>query len=345
MSNGLAIAAITAILKNILEDGLALNSVLSSLGNILVTTSPPDQISISAEGQPQLNLFLYQVSQNRNADGMGRNHPGQTLGENNPPLAINLHYILTAYASQDFQTELLLGYAMEFMQEKPVLSNDTIRASLNHIATIHRTGLLSQAIASTSVTTLAEQLGQVQITPTLFDTEQMSRLWSLLHGSYRPSIAYEVSTVFIGPQTPASESNPCLVEIDQPYINRIVPAPSTIGEIIAGSHLIVYGKNLSGDVNWLCLNEEKPWVEPQIVEDNRILFQLPESISVGVQHLQVIHQQMYQSQTHSDVVSNGINFVVYPSIKFFDEAIENYSQERTKQDSGEESDHAKDTFI
>ena len=46
MSNGLAIAAVTAIFKNLLEDGLVQNAALSSMGNVLVTTLPPDRISV-----------------------------------------------------------------------------------------------------------------------------------------------------------------------------------------------------------------------------------------------------------------------------------------------------------
>lgn len=335
MSNGLAIAAITAILKNILEDGLALNSALSSLGNILVTTSPPDQISIGAEGQPQLNLFLYQVSQNRNADGMGHNHQAQPSGVDNPPLAINLHYILTAYASQDFQTELLLGYAMEFMQQKPVLSNAAIQASLNHIAIINRTGLLSQAIASTSVATLAEQLGQVQITPNLFDTEQMSRLWSLLHGSYRPSIAYEVSMVFIGSKTSSLDSETSQGSPDQPRIERIVPSSSPNGAIIAGSSLILYGTNLCGDVTRLRLNGEDNLLEPQIVEHNRILFNLPKSTHAGHQRLQIIHQPKFKFLNSRPVISNEQTFVLHPTIQV---SVEGQSSDIQGQNNSENSE-------
>lgn len=40
MSHGLAIAAMTAVFKNLLEDGLVQNTALSSMGNILVTTLP-----------------------------------------------------------------------------------------------------------------------------------------------------------------------------------------------------------------------------------------------------------------------------------------------------------------
>ncbi|MEH2364199.1 DUF4255 domain-containing protein [Nostoc sp.] len=329
MSNGLAIAAITAVFKNLLEDGLVQNAALSSMGNVLVTTLPPDQISIGVDGQPQLNLFLYQVSENRNAD-LGKSdakggklryqpdhHQASTEEGAILPLAINLHYVLTAYGNKDFQTEILLGYVMQLMHQTPVLSNATIRAMLNHVATINRSGLLAQAIESTSVEALTEQLDQVRIAPNLFDTEQMSRLWSLLQGSYRPSIAYEVSMMFIGSKKSSLAPGFSKGALNQPQIEKIVASP-TNSEIIAGSSLIICGKNLSADITLLRLNGGENLLEPQIVEDNRILFKLPHNLDAGVQKIQVVHQQLYKYQKDSEleVVSNEQTFVLHPTIQF-----------------------------
>jgi hypothetical protein len=321
MSNGLAIAAITAVFKNLLEDGLVQNTALSSMGNVLVTTLPPDQISVGVDGQPQLNLFLYQVLHNRNAD-LGKSdqstHHQTSLEEDAlPPLAINLHYVLTAYGSKDFQTEILLGYAMHLLHQTPVLSKARIQAALNHVATINRFGLLAQAIEATSVEALTEQLNQVRIVPNLCDTEQMSRLWSLFKGSYRPSIAYEVSLVFSKSQKSLVESDFNSQVLYQPYINKVTVSPSTNGKIVAGSSLIVYGKNLSGDVTRLRLNGGKNLLEPEIVEDNRILFKLPQNLQAGVQKVQVVHQQLYKYQNHREleVLSNEQTFVVRQTIE------------------------------
>jgi Pvc16 N-terminal domain len=331
MSNGLAIAATTAVFKNLLEDGLVQNSALSSMGNVLVTTLPPDQISIGIDGQPQLNLFLYQVSQNRNVDLGERDrnhldHPETSPEDENPPLAINLHYLLTAYGNKDFQTEILLGYVMQLMHQTPTLSSDTIRAALNHIASTNRTGLLSQAIESTSVVALAEQLGEVQISPNLFDTDQMSRLWSLLQSSYRPSIAYEVSMVFVGSKQSSLASGSSLESLDQPRIDKIVASPSAGGAIIAGSSLIIYGTKLEGDVTRLRLNGEEKLLEPQIVENNRILFTLPQSMYAGHQRIQVVHQPLYKFQNFQEVASNERTFMLRPTIVTSYEVREDTSQ-------------------
>ncbi len=72
MSNGLAIAAVTAILKNLLENELVKSRAMATLGEIAVTALPLDLVSSSSNDRPQLNLFLYQITQNRNADWIAR---------------------------------------------------------------------------------------------------------------------------------------------------------------------------------------------------------------------------------------------------------------------------------
>lgn len=315
MSNGLAIAAITAVLKNLLEDGLVQNSALSSMGNVKLTTLPPDKVSVEVDGQPQLNLFLYQVTQNRNADWIGRDRPHHlrldTIDEN-PPLAINLHYLITVYGTKDFQAELLLGCAMELMHQSPVLSNDEIQASLKHTASINRDGVFSQAIASTSLPSLTEQIGQVQITPNMLDIEKMSRLWSFLKGSYQPSITYEVSMILIGNQKSSLTTNPTL-EVGCPHIQKVV-ASLTGSSIVAGSSLLIYGRNLEGDVTRIRLNGGQTLLEPEIVEDHRLLFKLPRNLQAGVQKIQVVHQPLYKFKNSQEVESNKQSFVLHPTI-------------------------------
>src|SRR5215469_15449231 len=108
MSSPLAIAAVTATLKDLLNDGL-LNHDLSSIGSFSVTATPPDRVTTGPMEPNQLNLFLYQVTANlgwRNSDLPSRSSNGARL--TNPPLALDLHYMLTAYGSQDLNAEILL---------------------------------------------------------------------------------------------------------------------------------------------------------------------------------------------------------------------------------------------
>src|SRR5207244_1329164 len=63
MSSPLAIAAVTAALKDLLNDGL-LNHDLSSVGSFSVTSLPPDRVTTGQTEPNQLNLFLYQITPN-----------------------------------------------------------------------------------------------------------------------------------------------------------------------------------------------------------------------------------------------------------------------------------------
>ncbi|HJV60820.1 MAG TPA: DUF4255 domain-containing protein, partial [Albitalea sp.] len=130
MSSALAIAAVTASLKDLLNDGLMDND-LSSVGSFAVTAQPPDRVTTGATENNQLNLFLYQVTANsgwRNVGLPSRDRAGQSLG--NPPLALDLHYLLSAYGAQDLNAEVLLGYAMQVLHDTPVLSRAQLRTAL-----------------------------------------------------------------------------------------------------------------------------------------------------------------------------------------------------------------------
>ncbi len=119
MSSALAIAAVTASLRDRLYNGL-LDHELSNVGSVSVTAKPPDQISKDTTELNQLNLFLYQVTPNlgwRNADLPSRDNGGTRV--TNPPLALDLHYLLTAYGAAEMNAEILLGYGMQLLHQFP----------------------------------------------------------------------------------------------------------------------------------------------------------------------------------------------------------------------------------
>ena len=48
----------------------------------------------------------------------------------NPPLALDLRYLVTAYGREEFHSETLLGYAMQVLHENPVLTRQMVDATL-----------------------------------------------------------------------------------------------------------------------------------------------------------------------------------------------------------------------
>ncbi|MDD5410697.1 MAG: Pvc16 family protein, partial [Methylobacter sp.] len=67
MSSALAIAGVTAVLRDLLNDGLINHDATGTLGStITVSAGPPDRVIPASGGteSSQLNLFMYHVTPN-----------------------------------------------------------------------------------------------------------------------------------------------------------------------------------------------------------------------------------------------------------------------------------------
>jgi hypothetical protein len=192
VSSALAVASVTAVLKNLLEDRLVSVGLSAPLGDPEVSALPPDRVETGAEERSRLNLFLYRVAPNSGW------RPAAQNGTVRPAaLALDLYYLLTAYGGQDFVAEILLGEAMQTLLETRVLGADAIRRALAVVAPNGHAGIVSGGRAVLSKSTLADQVEQISISPEFMSTEELSRMWSALQASYRPSVAYKVSAALI----------------------------------------------------------------------------------------------------------------------------------------------------
>jgi hypothetical protein len=211
MSSPLAIATVTAVLRDLLNNGLIDHNIVGALGsNVTVSAVPPDTIPLSSPNSTsQLNLFLHQVTPNpalRNVNLPSRDSRGGRIA--NAPLALDLHYLLTAYGAEELHSEILLGYAMYLMHERPVLDRKAIRTAV--AGNTVDTSILPVAYQALSAADLADQLEQIKITPVSMSTEEMSKLWSAMQAHYRPSAAYSISVVLIEAEKPARSPLPVL---------------------------------------------------------------------------------------------------------------------------------------
>ena len=60
MSTALAIAGVTQLLRDLLNDGLVENDVAANIGtNVVVHARPPDLLDPVTNGNSMLNVFLY----------------------------------------------------------------------------------------------------------------------------------------------------------------------------------------------------------------------------------------------------------------------------------------------
>ncbi|HXJ01483.1 MAG TPA: DUF4255 domain-containing protein [Micropepsaceae bacterium] len=210
MSSPLAIGAVSAVLRNLLDNGLIEAGVAMGT-TVNISAVAPDVIDLNnAEEPPRLNLFLHQVTPNsgwRNADLPSRSAiTGERL--TNAPLALDLHYLLTAYGRADFQAEILLGYAMHLLHERPVLDRAAIRRALDPSPL--DVSMLPPAYQALAASDLADQVELIKITPAAMGNDEMSKLWSAIQTHCRPSSAYQVSVVLIQGTKPGLSPLPVL---------------------------------------------------------------------------------------------------------------------------------------
>lgn len=210
MSSPLAIGAVSATLRNLLDNGMV-EAGAAVGGTVTVSAVAPDTIALdNAEEPPRLNLFLHQVTPNagwRNVALPSRSSAsGERLG--NPPLALDLHYVLTAYARADFQAEILLGYAMHLLHERPVLDRAAIRRALNPSPL--DVSMLPPAFQALAASDLADQVELIKVAPAPMGGDEMSKLWTAIQSHYRPSAAYHVSVVLIEGTKPGRNPLPVL---------------------------------------------------------------------------------------------------------------------------------------
>ena len=182
MSNSQAIAAVTATLQSILQQGITTDT---DLNDTTVTIQTLDKARASNSNN-QLNLFLYMVMRNAawvNADMPRQVQPGEIAM---PPLPLNLYYLITSFGrdddiSQPYGHELL-GKAMSVLHDHPILSGDDIRAATQTLLPRND---------------LAQQIERIRITLHPLSIDELSKLWTGFAMQYRLSAAYEVAVTLI----------------------------------------------------------------------------------------------------------------------------------------------------
>lgn len=331
MSNALAIGAVTAVIKSLLENSLNQADVVRNLGAPAVVTvlSPtPDDATGGTQNRDRLNLFLYQTTPNpswRNAGLPSRD--GQGVRVSNAPLALDLHYLLTAYSKQSFHAEILLGYAMQTLHETSILAREAIRNALRSLAANSEPAFKALATAD-----LADQVEQIKITPQTMTTEEMSKLWSAVQSPYRPTAAYQVSVVLIESQRPVKSTKPVLqrnlyiAPLVQPVIERLRSLEGDNQPIVMGSTVVIDGQHLKADSTTVNMGGVALPIATSAITDRQIQVPLatpalPDSLfnalRAGIQPVQVVHDLILGSpgDPHRGVESNVMAFVLRPTIR------------------------------
>lgn len=302
MSNPFALAAVTTTWSQLLQEA----SAEPSLSGTKVTTGPPDRARTVGTGR-QLNLFLYRVTPNaawRNHDLPSRNQSGAALAR--PVLALNLHYLLTAYGAEDedLDAQHLMAHAMSLTHDAGVLSRDRVRAAV-----------AAQPVVASS--DLAEQVELVKLTPEAVGMEELSRLWGTFpSAAYRLSVGYEASVVFVdrpvrtkAPALPVRAAKVEVLTARRPVLDAVTPAVAA-----PGATLTLSGRDLAAERVRVRLGGVM--VEPTVVTGQRVEIVLPGGLRAGANTVQVVHDLALGTPPtpHVGAESNVVAFVIAPRI-------------------------------
>jgi hypothetical protein len=312
-----------------MADFSGIEAVTSTLRQVLlqrmheppsVTAAPPD-VDVPDVDLPLVNLFLHRVSQNA---GLQNTQLPGTLGQ--PPLALDLHYLVTATGSSpvdDRGVHRVLGDAMLTLHDHALLAKDD--------------PLLDPALQG------EVELLKVAIEP--LDAEDLSRIWTATTAPYRLAVGYLVTVVRLesGParpptlsvrEAPAGGPRVYTTTLDRPVIDavrvlrRLPDGTSGPEQPLAyariGESLVVHGSGfrpatrvLLGDV------DATAGVQPGST-DRRLVVEVPDDpgLQPGVHRVQLVHEVVVGAppdERSLPVLRSGVAaFVLVPTVSEVD---------------------------
>jgi Pvc16 N-terminal domain/IPT/TIG domain len=247
MSTYKAIRAVSSTLHDLLANEM-------QDGPISVTLLPPDIAPTTATGK-RINLYLYLISENqylKNQEILGEGYPG---AYGNPPLSLNLHYLMTGFSDteagddRDLFAQETLGDAMRVMHDFAIITHDS--PYLDPV--------------------LQHDFERVKISLQPASLEEFAKIWTALpQANFRCSVAYNVTVVQIESQRLRQLAAPVLTRrlhmtlMSRPEIESVYRTPTLPGDPIGdaraavGQSLTIIGRGFKATKTWVKLGSLDP---------------------------------------------------------------------------------------
>ena len=328
MSTALAIAATTRVLSQIIEANIEAAGIESLLGTSTgsppyVVSQAPDQLETSPAEVTQLSLFLYHVTFNSGWREVGLpSRNGAGAGVDRPPLALDLHYLLTAYGAGGLVPQVLLGLGMQALHETPVLYRSQITSVFTPPPPPTPPPGLNQVDQFLATAQLADQVEMIKVTPEPLSTEDLSKLWTALGGKFRPSAGYEATVVLIESKSTIQPALPVLsrtvttILLGPPNIAAVAPQflpwQSTLSLGLTGSNLTGEGIVVVFDAA-----PQSPETPTAVGPGGAsVTVKVPQALPAGSNTLRVVRQLAVGAPPVKNVVqSNVAMFYLQPVIR------------------------------
>ena len=320
MSNSLAIAGVTAVLRDMIINRLALDPVASSIGTVNVSVGSPDRIDLNSTEPNQVNLFLHQVTPNIGYANLGlpsRDANGRRI--DSQALVLDLHYLVSVYGAQPFYPEILFGEIAQELHEQAVPSRQIISRALNPAVPP------SNFPAGLNNCGLDRQIERIKITPETVSNEELSKLWSALQANYRLTAAYQVTTVIIESDEQGTSALPVGRAISQaesiaiPNITDIYLASDKNDSIVMGSTIRVEGNDLASVDSRVFVGETDLTSSLTTIKPGCLEITLPTvgaGLRAGPTSLRIVHRKSISQppEIRNAISSNTGIFMLRPQV-------------------------------
>lgn len=247
MSNSLAIAAVTASIRYVIDKSLEAKAQAGPVGGAHAVTRRPDELTgTEFSDDPMVNVYCYLATPNHAwnlTDLPTRRDDGSLV--NRPVAALDLHYLISCVGKEpELEAQRLLGRVVGALSATSVLTRDVVRDALGHYGKAPETAFLKRA-------DLADEVELVKLAPVTLSLEEMSKLWSVLDTPYLLSLAYLATVVLITTDVTPTLALPVrrrsleVTSVGRPRIASVETDPA--GEVAThGSTLVVRGSRLTG---------------------------------------------------------------------------------------------------
>lgn len=215
MSNYLAVATVTAVLRDLLQEAAG-----AAVPGATVTTRRPEAVNDGGQHKPVVNIFLYRVAPNaawRNTDIEIRypdpdapEERARERIEKRSQVPLNLSYLFSFYGNElELEPQRLLGSVVGAIHAHPRLPPQAVRGTVGRERHLRDSDLEFQVA----------QIEDVKLTPISLSLEELSKLWSVFFQvPYALSVAYEAAAVLIEPGAPRELGIVETVDVEPPEV-------------------------------------------------------------------------------------------------------------------------------
>jgi hypothetical protein len=291
MSTYKAMAAVSSTLKNLLLDRM-------EDPPITVTLAPPDVTISGIPAGRRLNLYLFQITENAGLKNQEIPGQGNPAAFGRPPLSLDLHYLMTAYAQSDTAEDSdrtaqeVLGNAMRVLYDYAIIPPD-----------LHQKDDPAQPLILDA--DLVAEYERVKITLQPVSIEEISKIWTAMpQANFRRSVLYQVSVVQIESRLPRRLPRPvktrrvALTVSRRPEITAVYRTPLTPADrpgdprVKALQEITIEGLRFNAAQTWVRLGDLAPVpVVPVSSEEIRVTVPDNPLLQAGVQPVEVLTEQ------------------------------------------------------